>query len=298
MAKFILYLITITTFLPLFAMAPDSMPVILNAPEYWIEKNGNYEQCDLDEAGQPCELGPREGSLESEYVSSFPKLQHYLAENDNRFKGFDPKKFNLLKDCLQLSYIYKNTQESNEKKRIKNQIKVLFDNPEHSPRKLIDAVYVSRLAGLSVIEKLAAKAFKKRTITRMVKEGEDEVERSRPIAIDEIYDSLDDSYWKDTYGVSLESDSDNSEDGTVDASFGQKVKVGLGSWMAWIKNLLPKKQTVITPLSKELVRFKASPFSHLKLKKVESNSWFQKIKIGQRLFFVNKNWLFNCGEFL
>lgn len=263
MAKFILYLITITAFLPLFAMTSDQVKVTLAAPEYWIEKNGDYErcdfseeaakfykedserlpfasqltlspmqsylskknilngldskalnllkerlqlsyiykykdityeQCDLDEAGNPCIMGPREGWLETDYLNTFPKLHAYIAKNNNIFKGFDPKKFNLLKDYLRLSYSYTYAKEVDEKDRIEKEIELSFDNPKYSPRKLLDTVYVSRLAGLSLIEKLSVNAFKKRTVSRKVKENGIEVERPRALGVDEIYpfyDSLD-----------------------------------------------------------------------------------------------------------
>lgn len=179
MMKYIFYSMILATFMPLVAMNNDQFQVILDAPEYWKEENGQWVQHDLDWQGELCPMGPRQQLLELKYVQVFPQLKAYLDENENRFRGFDPKMFNLLKNCLQWSFIHQSAEQSSEQKQIKKEIKGIFNNEElYSPGKLVDAVYVSRLAGLSLIEKLTVKAFKKRKYN------------GRPIRIDDVYPSF------------------------------------------------------------------------------------------------------------
>lgn len=175
------FLIGIMAFTPLLAMENNasSLKVILNAPEYWKEEQGKWVQYDLNSKGDLCPMGPREHSLELKYVKAFPKLKAYLDENENKFRGFDPRMFNLLKNCLQFSYLHQTADNSAEQEGMEKVIEHIFVQ-NYGPAKLVDALYISRLAGLSLIEKLALKAFKEKKDAK-----------GRSVRLDDVYPSFD-----------------------------------------------------------------------------------------------------------
>lgn len=177
MARNILYLLLLAISIPLEGMEKGTLQVFLGAPEYWT---ADGKQCDLDEKGDLCPMGPREQLLELKYITAFPKLKAYLEKNENTLKGFDPKMFKLLQNCLGLSYIHQMTAESSDdQKGIEKEIEDLYVK-EYSAGKVVDALYISRLAGLSLIEKLSIKAFK-----------EKKNYRGRLIRLDEVYPSFE-----------------------------------------------------------------------------------------------------------
>lgn len=276
MANYTLYLLFLITFMPLMPMNKEGnmLQVILNAPEYWT---ADGSQCDLDEIGNPCPMGPREQQLELKYVHAFPKLKAYLAQNENRFRGFDPKMFTLLRNCLQLSYLHQNAENAHVQAGMEKEIKhIITDN--YSAGKLVDAVYVSRVAGLSLIEKLALDAFENRK------------HNGKPLKIFDVYPSFDsmdevgpEDQTEELLPISY-SNSDNESD-----EFQSKPQLhyfepqstisSFASFYAWIKSFVvfTTEKPLPMNISKELVRYKASPFAQLKFKK-QPDSWFQKIK--------------------
>lgn len=287
MAKVIRYLILFMAYVPLVAMDSNNyLKVTLNAPEYWQEVDGKWEQYDLDRNGQLCPMGPREQLLELRYIQAFPKLQSYLAKNNNMLRGFDPKMFNVLRNCLALSLIHKTTQDSHEQDQIEKEIQGIFDKKNYTPSLLLDALYVSRLAGLDLIEKLSIHAFKLRTYN------------NRPITVEDVYPSYsllndigpgeitdedvietdlssesDESSEYESESKSQESFADTSESES-DISFDEirDKHSSFVSFFSWIKSFFVQKN-----LSKELILHKTSPFGRLKLKK-QPDSWFQKCK--------------------
>lgn len=274
MARHIYYLLLLLTSLPLVGMEKGTLQVFLAAPEYWTPDG---KQCDLDDKGQPCPVGPRVHQLELKYITAFPKLKAYLEKNENTLKGFDPKMFNLLQNCLGLSYIHKMTAESSDdQKGIEKEIEDLYVK-EYSAGKVIDALYISRLAGLSLIERLAIKAFEKK-----------QNYRGRLIRLDEVYpsfESLDEIGPEDeTVKVaSFFSESTDSDESAEFESNGESDDESyspspFASIYAWIKGFITvKEKPVLDTTTKELVRYKASPFAQMKFKK-QPDTWFQKIK--------------------
>lgn len=172
--------------MPIFAMyMPEGRAVELKAPEYWQRQNDRFVQCDLDDEGQPCPMGPRSVIIESKYLAAFPKLKEYLDREGNTLRGFDSKMFLILKDCLQLSFLHQSASFFQRKERIEVEkgIDQILNEKSYSSGKLLDTLYIARLAGLKIIEKSALEAFQKRTWTNG--------KTVRPLRVDDIYPVFD-----------------------------------------------------------------------------------------------------------
>lgn len=305
MAIQILYFLALIIFMPFVAMEKvEHLSIVLGAPEYWAPDG---TQCDLDEKGEPCPVGPRNQLLESRYVNVFPKLREYLEKNENKLQGFDLHMFKLLQNCLGFSCIHRDsTGNFEEQKGIEKEIETIFIN-EYSPGKVIDALYISRLAGLNLIERLALKTFreKKDHRGRLIRledvypsfESLDEIgpdqsyeniSEALPIFVssDEVSGLLNmqsnESEYKSSDSESEESDESESQDRLRNSSHSI-----FASLFAWIKSYLPSKQvTIPSNECKELMRYKALAFPDLKFKK-QPDSWFQKLKSWVSLILWN-----------
>lgn len=278
MAKNLLYLLLLIPSMPLTTMEKTGqLQVFLGAPEYWIADGNEYKQCDLDENGEPCPVGSREQQLELTYVNTFPRLKSYLEKNNNTFKGFDPQMFKLLQDCLRLAYTYQTS--SGDKKGIKREIQALYKD-KYSPTQIVDSLYISRLAGLRLIEKIAINAFKEKKDSQ-----------GRLLRVSDVYpsfDSLDDVGPCQSFYVydSIESDqelessnskSEEADTSEVEAEFKKTSPSLFAKLFAWIKSFLPHKESPIYQNTcKEIAPYHVSPFAKLKIK--QPDTWFQKIK--------------------
>ncbi|GMU19683.1 MAG: hypothetical protein AMXMBFR12_08750 [Candidatus Babeliales bacterium] len=305
MIRDILYSILLVVYMPLMGMNNEHLQITLNAPEYWKHEGDNWVQCDLDENGDLCQMGSRNYALESEYVKTFAPLKQYLATTHNRFIGFDPKMFALLKDCLQLSYLHQTAETPAEKRCIEIEVENLFDEPKHSPSKLIDAVYVSRFAGLSMIEKLACQAFSKRKIN------------GRPIRIDDVYpsfDSLDeigpnvsdtsDQKCELSSGLGLDSEAEESFESESATNEKMRIKVSaFASLFAWMKSFFatheisiatqtPKMPKMSAIATTELCASKSLSLRELlrMSKKIDAENAEKKSKLEQESL-VNQSWM-------
>lgn len=280
MTKSLLYLLLLIPSMPLTTMEKTGqLQVFLAAPEYWIADGKEYKQCDLDENGEPCPVGCREQQLELTYVNTFPGLKSYLEKNNNTLKGFDPQMFKLLQNCLRLAYTYQTS--SDDKKSIKREIQALYRD-KYSPAQIVDSLYISRLAGLRLIEKLAINAFKEKKDSqgRLLRVSDvypsfkslDEICPYQPV---DVSDSIDlDS---DQESVSGDPKSEEANTSEVEAEFKKTSPSLFATLFAWIKSFLPHKQSPISQNTcKEIAPYQVSPFAKLKIK--QPDTWFQKIK--------------------
>lgn len=266
MKTFITLCLSLVTSIAFASLPPEGKYI-----DFYLEKHANN--------GQSCSKYP----LKFKYACACPIIDAKLKDHKVKFPQFDRNLFAMMIPCLKFNYkmTKENVSSAEQEEHIANFKNWLKTCPEEN---LIDVIDVANTLDLPESRKLAAALLDKKIRTKLRKNVyylEDiEYLTLRPLSFAKQFLS---NLKKHKNRVAVPAPEVRADITNISHDF-EKPSV---SWLAWLKSFVFKMQPEAKlGKSKDLVRYKASPFAQLKFKKMP-DSWFQKIKSWAALVLWN-----------